>query len=188
MSQPPDAASYISDLNTARQEKDEFFAHSPHSPLPREQRGNDFHGLSYFAPDLDYRVSAQVEPIEPPETVQLGTSTGEPRSMVRFARLRFQIAGVELTLTGFANPGEYEPDELFIPFQDATSSRETYGAGRYLEVAIERTGPTTTALVDFNLAYNPYCAYSPLYSCPVPPRENRLSAPVKAGERALEEH
>ncbi|HEY7984120.1 MAG TPA: DUF1684 domain-containing protein [Ktedonobacterales bacterium] len=188
MSQPPDATSYVADLNDTRREKDEFFARSPHSPMPREQRGSGFLGLSYFPPDLAYRVAARVEPIEPPEMVRLATSTGEPRAMVRFARLRFQIAGVELALTGFAQPNEYEPDELFIPFQDATSGQATYGAGRYLDVALERDGDATTALLDFNLAYNPYCAYSPSYSCPVPPRENRLSAPINAGERAPEDH
>jgi uncharacterized protein (DUF1684 family) len=183
MSKQSDTDTYVNEINAARHEKDEFFARSPHSPIPRERRGSGFHGLSYFSPDPAYRVIAAVEPIEPPEQVQLGTSTGEPRAMVRYARLRFQIAGSELTLTGFAQPEEHLPHELFIPFQDATSGHETYGAGRYLDVAIERDGNTATVLLDFNLAYNPYCAYSPFYSCPVPPRENNLKAPITVGER-----
>jgi uncharacterized protein (DUF1684 family) len=188
MNQQPDIDGYETEVNAARHEKDEFFARSPHSPLPREQRGNGFHGLTYFPPDRAFRVEATVEPIEPPETVQLGTSTGEPRDMVRFARLHFQIAGTDLALTGFAQPGEFEPDELFVPFQDATSGHETYGAGRYLEVELTRAGDHATALLDFNLAYNPYCVYSPFYSCPVPPRENRLSVSITAGEQVPERH
>jgi uncharacterized protein len=188
MSKQPDSTAYTSEINEARHEKDEFFARSPHSPIPREQRASGFHGLDYFPPDLTYRVVATVAPIEPPESVTLGTSTGEPREMVRYAHLRFQIAGNDLTLTGFAQPGDFLPDELFIPFQDATSEHETYGAGRYLDVAIEHDGDAATVLLDFNVAYNPYCAYSPFYSCPVPPRENRLRVPITAGERVPSSH
>jgi uncharacterized protein len=183
MNEQPDASEYQREVIAMRAEKDTFFARSPHSPIPHEQRESGFSGLHYFAPDEAYRVVAVVEPIEPPDLVQLATSTGEPRAMARFALLRFHLAGSEQTLTGFAQPYDSLPDELFIPFQDATSGHETYGAGRYLDVAIERNGDVATALLDFNLAYHPYCAYSPYYSCPVPPRENRLTVRVAAGER-----
>ena len=75
-------------------------------------------------------------------------------------------------------------DELFVPFRDATSGKETYGAGRYLEV--ESPGPDGRVRVDFNAAYNPYCAYNPDWSCPIPPGENWLSVPIRAGEKTFE--
>jgi uncharacterized protein len=183
MSQQPDASAYERELNAARAEKDALFAQSAHSPIPHEQRESGFSGLQYFAPDLAYRVVATLESIEPPDLVQLATSTGEPRAMARFALLRFRLGDSEQTLTGFAEPYDSVPDELFIPFQDATSGHETYGAGRYLDAAIEQDGDSTHVVLDFNQAYHPYCAYSPYYSCPVPPRENRLTVRVPAGER-----
>jgi uncharacterized protein (DUF1684 family) len=115
----------------------------------------------------------------------MATSTGEVRPQVRYAELRFRLGGRGLRLSGFADPHQHHAHELFVPFRGATSGRETYGAGRYLEVELEHhaDGAHTTT-IDFNLAYNPYCAYSPDYSCPIPPAENRLPVAITAGERA----
>ena len=96
----------------------------------------------------------------------------------------------DLHLVGFTDPDDAaNPDELFVPFRDATSGHDTYGAGRYLEIAVERdaTG-TPAAIIDFNLAYNPYCAYSPYYNCPIPPAENTLPIAITAGERNYGDH
>jgi hypothetical protein len=76
-----------------------------------------------------------------------------------------------------------ETHDLFLPFRDATSGRETYGAGRYLEV--EPPGPDGGVEIDLNYAYNPYCAYNPEWSCPIPPGENWLTVPIRAGERSF---
>jgi hypothetical protein len=98
--------------------------------------------------------------------------------------VHFDVDGRTATLTLF---GSHDSDDLFLPFRDATSGQETYGAGRYIDVGAARDGRVT---VDFNLAYNPYCAYNPSYSCPLPPRENWLDVPIRAGEQdyASESH
>lgn len=177
-----DTDTYVAQLNAFRREKDAFFASSPQSPVPADERVR-FPGLSYFPPDPAYRVEARVVPFERPQLVEMETSTGDVRPQMRFAELLFRLGDQDLRLTGFAEPGDLRPEELFIPFRDATSAHETYGAGRYLEVPVTYTDDTGTATLDFNLAYNPYCAYSPYYSCPIPPAENTLPIRIEAGER-----
>jgi uncharacterized protein (DUF1684 family) len=182
-----------------RRAKDRFFATSPQSPVPHEQRhglaghpgpseqdwhGGPFAGLSYYPPELAFRVEAEVVPFAHPEIVQMATSTGDIRPQVRAAELRFRLGGRDLRLAGFAHSHEHHLHALFVPFRDATSGRETYGAGRYLEVEVRHVNGTTRATLDFNLAYNPYCAYSQDYSCPIPPAENTLPIAITAGERA----
>lgn len=181
-----DAAAYRDEVNAFRREKDDFFGSAPQSPVPSKER-RAFHGLRYFAPDLAYRVEAQVVPFEQPQLIEMETSTGDVRPQMRYAELRFRLGDQDLRLIGFAEPGDLQPEELFIPFRDATSAHETYGAGRYLETPVEYSGGEGTATLDFNLAYNPYCAYSPYYSCPIPPAENTLPVRIEAGERTYEE-
>ena len=181
-------SSYVRDINEQRRQKDRFFAAAPQSPLPHEERNGRFAGLAYYPPAPAFRVTAEVVPFTQPEIVQLATSTGEIRPQVRAAELRFRLGGRDLHLAGFADPLQHHAHELFVPFRDATSGRETYGAGRYLEVEVtQQTDGTYTATLDFNLAYNPYCAYSPNYSCPIPPRENTLPVAITAGERSYGE-
>jgi len=186
---------YVRAITDQRREKDRFFAASSESPVPYAQRSGHpghpghFAGLSYYPPDPAFRVEAEVVPFDHTEIVQMGTSTGEIRPQMRAAELRFRIDGRDLRLTGFADPHQHHAHELFVPFRDTTSGRETYGAGRYLEVEVthQKAGGTYSATLDFNLAYNPYCAYSPNYSCPIPPRENTLPVAITAGERSYGE-
>lgn len=174
----PDAA-----LRAMRKEKDEFFRRSPDSPVPPPERSG-FEGLRYYEPDPRWRVRACWEPAERPRLVRVGTSTGEMRDYLEAGTLRFEAGGGEASLRGYVPPDAHA-HELFVPFRDATSGKETYGAGRYLEVPLPHGADET--VVDFNLAYNPWCAYSESYSCPLPPRENWLSVEVRAGEKAYKE-
>lgn len=183
-----DEAAYIAAVNEYRTRKDDSFASDPGSPLGWVgQQG--FEGLAYFPPDLVYRVAATVTPFAQLETVQLGSTQGDVRPQLRYAELRFSLAGQELRLTGFVDVDATTHDELFIPFRDATTGKETYGAGRYLEVPVERDGAGgLTGTLDFNLAYNPWCAYSPDYSCTLPPADNILTVAIRAGERTYQSH
>jgi uncharacterized protein len=181
-----DGSAYVRELEEFRREKDAFFAHSPQSPIPHELRHGAFSGLSYYPPDQAFRVTATLTPFAQRATVTLATSTGEPRQQVRYGELRFVIGTTELRLAAFTEPRERVIRELFIPFRDATSGHETYGAGRYLEVEVEPNDETVT--LDFNLAYNPYCAYNEAYTCPIPPAENTLPIAIAAGERIWDEH
>ncbi|HUY76507.1 MAG TPA: DUF1684 domain-containing protein [Ktedonobacterales bacterium] len=179
---------YTQQLTEFRRQKDHFFGSSPQSPIPAAERRSGFHGLNYYPPNPDFQIVAQVTPITDSDVVELNTSTGDMRPQRRAARLAFTVGDADLTLVGFTDPDEDHLHELFIPFRDATSGGETYGAGRYLEAVVDQDddGALQTVL-DFNLAYNPYCAYSEDYSCPIPPAENRLAAPITAGERTYGE-
>jgi uncharacterized protein (DUF1684 family) len=112
--------------------------------------------------------------------LELPTSTGQRRKMRRVGSLQFTINGRELTLTAFVDAQENDMRRLFVPFGDITNGNETYPGGRYLD--LDRT-PTGIYDLDFNRAYHPFCVYNSTYDCPYPPRENRLSIPIRAGER-----
>ncbi|HEY7835243.1 MAG TPA: DUF1684 domain-containing protein [Ktedonobacterales bacterium] len=177
--------SYVAEITAFRAEKDRFFGASPDSPFPARERGAAFGGLRYYPPDPALRVVAEVVPFADPRTVPLGSTKGDVRPQVRYAELRFTLAGEACHLLAFTDPDAGEHAELFVPFRDATSGSETYGAGRYLETS-EKTRPdgSRSAELDFNLAYSPWCAYNPAYSCTLPPPENRLPVAVRAGERS----
>ncbi len=176
--QRPSADARDADISDLRSAKDAFFRTSPRSPLPPETRAS-FGGLAYFPVDRAYRVEGlELAPYggDGPREFSIPTSDGGLRPARRAGSLRFELAGRALSLTAYDLGG----GGLFVPFQDATSGSETYGAGRYLDLEPE---PDGTYVLDFNLAYHPYCAYSPDYSCPLTPAENRLPVRVAAGER-----
>ncbi len=165
-----------------RADKDRFFASYPDSPLLPVQR-MDFKGLRYYRPDIDYKVTAVFTPVKSVGTFQIQTSSGRPRVYVVLGRLDFSLKGHKLTLTAYQEKDllARHPDDLFVPFTDLTSAKTTYGGGRYLDVKSKGSGSRQVTL-DFNLAFNPYCAYNHNFSCPIPPSANHLLVAVKAGE------
>lgn len=158
-----------------RAKKDEFFKYHPQSPLSPEQQVH-FSGLTYFIPMPKLNLVVDVTPFKKPENVQIQTTTGETRWYLRWAEFTFAIGGEEAQLTIFKSP----PDYFFLPFVDSLAGEETYPAGRYLE-PVQLEG--NKFRVDFNQAYNPYCVYGENWSCPITPPENRLSVPIRAGEK-----
>ena len=164
----------MNDLQTLRLQKDEFFAQDHHSPLTHEQRHN-FNGLDYFPENPDLRVEVEVEENVEKEEFLMQTSTGDYQPFQRYGKFNFEVDGQSAELTVYVNEHGY-----FMPFVDNLRGTETYPAGRYLEPEPLSSGKF---LVDFNLAYNPYCAYNDLYSCPLTPAENRIRVPVQAGEK-----
>jgi len=162
-------------LRRFRVMKDEFFAADPSSPLTLRQRAR-FRGLAYFPPNPELAVEAGFEVSITSGDVELVTSCGDAERYRRAGVAWFEISGVPASVTVFRSGG----GRLFVPFRDATSDTETYVAGRYLgarTVANDRV-----ILLDFNYAYNPYCAYGPEWRCPIPPLENHLAVPIRAGE------
>lgn len=184
-----DTAEYIAAINEYRARKDEAFGASPESPIAREQRGAHFTGLKYFPPDAAYHVVAEVVPFAHPEVVQLGSTKGDVRPQLRFAEVRFTLEGQPLKLIGFRDVEASEDAELFVPFRDTTTGKESYGAGRYLEIELETDADgAISAELDFNLAYSPWCSYNPAYSCTLPPVENTLPVAIRAGEQTYAAH
>lgn len=162
-----------SELAEFRAAKDEFFGGHPQSPLPHADQ-HSFSGLRYFAPAEALVYDVATEPADG-ETLSIATSDGQERNYTRAATVSLDIDGESITLLLLARDGE---EGYFLPFRDATSGKESYGAGRYLDVE-ERDGRVH---IDFNYAYNPYCAYDDAYSCPLPPPDNWLQVSVRAGE------
>lgn len=158
-----------------RADKDSYLRTSPDSPL----EGSAFTGLNYYPPEARLRLEATLEPFATRETVFLETSTGDTQPYLRFGRSSFAVDAQPCTLTLY-QPTYAAEERFFVPFRDATSGHETYGAGRYLEVSLL---PDGRVLLDFNYAYHPFCVYSARYRCPLPPAENRLSVAIRAGEK-----
>jgi uncharacterized protein (DUF1684 family) len=164
-----------------RDTRDVLFARHPQSPLPPGARAA-FSGLAYFEHDPELRVLADVVPA-PAETIDIGSSGEAPIRFTRFASAEFALAGDAHALDLFWLEGY--GGGLYLPFADATSGDETYGAGRYLLDSVKGAdlGMEGDRLVlDFNLAYNPSCAYDPRWVCPLAPPANRLPVPVRGGE------
>ena len=164
----------MTELEAFRAEKDRFFASHSQSPLMPEQKRN-FRGLDYFPENPELRFEATVEAFPNQGQIVMQTSTGDEQTYVRHGKFRFNVDGQEAELTIYASHHGF-----FLPFVDALAGKETYGAGRYLDPEVL---PDGKFLIDFNLAYNPYCAYNDRWSCPLTPFENRLKAPIRAGEK-----
>ena len=155
----------------------DFMKNDPESPLP-DSLISKFNRLSYFAPDISYKVRATLERIPGDDIINMATSDGASRSYIRYAYAAFEMLGGEHKLT-LLKPVE-EDQELFLPFGDKTNGESTYGGGRYINLEMTSGNKIT---IDFNLAYNPYCVYSPDFSCPLPPVENQLKVAINAGEK-----
>ena len=174
-SQPED---YATRITNERDVKDKAFraVGSRQSPI-RPGEVDQFVPLSYFPVDEAYAVPAQLEPAAERVTITMPTSTGQLRNVELIGTLKFNLKGQPLKLTAFLEEGS---NLLFVPFSDLTSGTETYPAGRYMNLD---PSPSGIYIVDFNVAYNPFCYYNAEYDCPLPPAENRLAVPIRAGER-----
>src|SRR5262245_56127010 len=167
----------MSELDEFRAQKDEFFREHFQRPLTPEKEG-DFMGLEYFPENKDLRLEVEVERLFDQAPMQMQTSTGGVQMYVRHSRFKFQAEGQEAELIIYQNENGY-----LLPFVDSLAGKETYPSGRYLEPD-QLNG--NLFLLDFNLAYNPYCAYNEMWSCPITPAENRLKIPIRAGEKLFE--
>ena len=163
-----------------RHRRDHFFAEHPHSPLAESQQA-EFAGLDYFPERADLALTLPLDESGPDvgEAVVIPTSDAKAKSFFRAGRIRFEVEGMPVELTVFKDS---DRGSLFIPFRDASAGGETYEMGRYLE---PQARPDGTLDVDFNYAYNPFCAYGEGWSCPIPPEENRLAVTIAAGEKAF---
>lgn len=163
---------------------DEWLKHAPDSPILRADRAT-FTGLPYFPVEEAWRFTGL--PLEPytgdaPSSFGMEDTKGGIRPAERIGQFRFTAGGVSNRLVAYRfydDDGELDP-HVFVPFMDATTGTETYGAGRYLDLEPAADGTWT---LDFNLAYHPTCVYDPRFSCPITPAENRLAIRVEAGER-----
>lgn len=175
-----DDAEFAQTVAKTRADKDDFMKNSEESPFADSTAG--FTGLKYFAPNLKYRIVADLEPVENKQMVVLQTSDNKEQRYIEYARARFTLDDTpcSLLILEVIDSGPFK-GTLFLAFADQSSAIETYGAGRYLD--IKKTPGASTITLDFNEAYNPYCAYNDNFSCPFPPKENILNVLIAAGEK-----
>ena len=168
-------------IERERREKDGFFAGHWQSPIPPEDRAK-FRGLDCYPPDPDCRFEIELHEHKDKKTVRMAYTKGEERDFIQWGEFRFRIGGEECVLQAYRSDSEEE--QLFVPFRDATSGKETYGSGRYLDLEPEEHLTAEGKwILDFNRAYNPPCAYTPYATCPLPPAQNHLPVKIEAGEK-----
>ena len=155
--------------------------HPDTTPLKEDEIGH-FQGIAFFPIDLNYRVHADFTAIENGITHPFPTSAHKIKYYKEYGKINFTIHSklFELTIYQSDPPIEGYETSLFLPFMDETNGETTYGGGRYLDLEISDI-VNQKVWVDFNQAYNPYCAYSAYYNCPIPPATNYLETEIKAG-------
>jgi uncharacterized protein (DUF1684 family) len=183
-------------LEEAREDTTDYFLNQfswrgAHKP-------DDFSGPKWYPINEEWRIPAKLDRDAPGtgSQVKLETSIGDLRDFEVYGTFVFEVNGEEARLTAYrAVPEQADYDELFVPFKDATSGKETYGAGRYLDIPRHNhdhdhghEDDVDQYMLDFNSAYNPLCAYTPRYNCPYPPPQNRLKVAIEAGEKIPFEH
>jgi len=176
------AQSYSNQIAKHREGYKQDFIKESNSPL----KENDLQNLHFYDADSTYKVVATVEILKNEKVFRMPTYDGTSKEFYRYAKITFDLNGKQTAMTlyksiALANNPVYK-DLLFLPFTDETNSNETYGGGRYIDLSSKEI-VNNKIEIDFNKAYNPYCAYSDGYRCPVPPEENDLQLEIKAGEK-----
>ena len=158
------------------------FIKDQNSPL----KENDLQHLHFFDADSSYQITAKLSLLKNQKSFQMPTYDGTSKEFIRYAKVQFKLNGKDLELTLYRNIGlmvnPIYRNSLFLPFTDETTGITTYGGGRYIDLDIKDI-KNNKITIDFNKAYNPYCAYSDGYRCPVPPEENDLQTIISAGEK-----
>lgn len=188
-SPPAVYTSYQQKILASRNEKDSLFRYAEDTPIPADLL-DSFEGLIYYDPDSSFRAKGFLKKNTVPDTIKLKTSTDRMPEYIGFGHVQFIMKDDTFVLSVFQNKKlvveGIDPGHLFIPFRDITSGNGTYGGGRYIESSIPTEGDSI--LLDFNMAYNPYCAYNHKYSCVLPPAENYIDIPITAGEKKFSGH
>ncbi|MCX2476752.1 DUF1684 domain-containing protein [Pedobacter sp. MC2016-05] len=176
------AQSYSEQIRTHREKYKQAFIKESNSPL----KEHDLQNLHFYDADSNYKISADVEMLKNEKVFKMPTYDGTSKEFYRYAKINFNLNDKAITMILYksidlsSNPA-YK-DLLFLPFTDETNNVESYGGGRYIDLSSKEINNNKIE-VDFNKAYNPYCAYSDGYRCPVPPEENNLELAIKAGEK-----
>jgi len=172
---------WIERLKKGREEKETFFRVHPSSPIPFKERMS-FKGLDFYPPDSNYRFELKLHGHKEKKIVKMMDTKGNEREFLQWGEFLFRINGKECVLQAYK--GDPNENRLFILFRDVTSGKETYGAGRYLDLEPERhLTDEGKWILDFNQSYNPWCAFSEAYACPLVPQENCLDVAIRAGEK-----
>lgn len=170
---------YLEKIEAERERQYKFIRYNIDSPLSDEQKQN-FKELDFYPIDPLYKVKARSVSIEEKRMREVPMTDGSVEKYIEHSYAEFELNGKTNRLLLLQSVDEKDMRNFFLAFADETSGRETYGGGRYINV---RQDGKTSITIDFNLAYNPYCAYNPDYACPLPPKENLLNISIEAGEK-----
>jgi uncharacterized protein (DUF1684 family) len=170
---------YLEKIEKERERQFKFIRFNIESPLTEEQK-KDFKSLTFYEINPSYRVKARLVPIESKKVREVPLTDGSREKYIEHSFAEFELGGKTNKLLLLQSIKETDMRNFFLAFADETSGRETYGGGRFLNV---RQDGKNSITIDFNLAYNPYCAYNPDYACPLPPKENLMTIAIEAGEK-----
>lgn len=170
---------YVEKIQKERERQYKFLRFNIDSPLEEHQK-KELQALDFYPIDISYRVRAKMVPVEDRKMLELPMTDGSVEKYLKHSYAEFQLQGQPVRLLLLQAAKEPDKRNFFLAFADATSGEETYGGGRYINL---RQDGKNSITIDFNLAYNPYCAYNPDFACPLPPKENILEIPIRAGEK-----
>ena len=179
----PEDEKYIAEINKSRQEKDDFMKNDPSSPFNSRTK-IEFSNLKYYKPDPEFIFKSKLYEYEKKDTITIYGTKGEKRSAVRYGYVKINYKGKDYLINVYEGTTRNGENYFSIWFTDKTTGKETYGVGRYIDFDLN-PDKNFVYTIDFNLAYNPYCAYSPDYSCAVPSKEDHIDLAVEAGEKSF---
>lgn len=184
------SSSYQKQLKKHRKKIEKEFKSPRHSPIKDAKARKAFHGNEYYPVNEAYKVTAKIERTPNAEPFEMNTSSGKKKKFVKWAVLKFELEGTEYELSAYQNlklmeQAQYQ-NYLFLPFKDHTNGETTYGGGRYIETTVPIM--PTEMEIDFNKCFNPYCAYSNGWNCPIVPMENYLEVKLEAGVKGWLDH
>lgn len=177
----PEEEKYIEEIESYREHKDSLLQFANNSPFNFKEKV-EFHPLNYFDVKLEFVFKSKLYNYENPDTVTIYGTMGEPRTTIRYGYLSFTYQDTTYSINVYKTKASNDAYYYGIWFTDKTTNKETYGVGRYLDFEYI-DNPDHIYTIDFNLAYNPYCAYSPAYSCAIPTKEDYLDLAILAGEK-----
>lgn len=170
---------YLEKIEKERERQLKYLKYNIESPLTESQK-RELKVLDHYPIDPKYKIRAKMVPVKDSKVLELPMTDGSVEKYLKHSWAEFEWEGKTTRLLLLQAAKEQDKRNFFLAFADATSGGETYGGGRYLNL---RQDGKNSITIDFNLAYNPYCAYNPDFACPLPPRENLMDFPIPVGER-----
>ena len=170
-----DNKKYVDRILEERKETEKFFKNSNDSPFKEKE----FNGLNYFPPDISFKTNAIIVKLEKIDTVMLKTFDNKEVNYLKFAIAKMKLKGEKINLILFKELND-KNNNVFLMFNDQTNGDQTYSGGRYIDLNFKNSKRIE---IDFNKAYNPYCEYDIKYTCPIPPKENKIQIKILAGEK-----
>jgi uncharacterized protein len=174
---------YVAEINKFRQQKDDFMKNDPNSPFNSRTK-IEFSDLKYYEPDPEFVFKSKLYEYEKKDTIIIYGTKGEKRNAVKYGYVKFNFKGKEYLVNVYEGTTRNGENYFSIWFTDKTTGKETYGVGRYIDFELN-PDKNFVYTIDFNLAYNPYCAYSPDYSCAIPSKGDHINLAIEAGEKSF---